>query len=159
MTMIEDCLVLSVTAPSDAAGLPVMVWLHGGAYVSGSGEAAKYDADDLARLGRVVVVRVSSRLGILGYLSPSGTDNLGLRDQLLALQWVRDNIAAFGGDPRRVTVFGQSAGADSILSPMLCEQNIGLFQRAILQSAAPGNAQGTQQDDRGDADGGGSRYR
>jgi para-nitrobenzyl esterase len=134
----EDCQVLSVTAPSDATGLPVMVWLHGGAYVSGGGEAPKYDVDELARRGRVVVVRVTYRLGVFGYLSPSGVDNLGLRDQIQALQWVHDNIAAFGGDPDRVTVFGQSAGADSVLSLMLSEQTTGLFQRAILQSAPLG---------------------
>ena len=138
LAMSADCQVLSVTAPSDADGLPVLVWLHGGAYVSGGGEAPKYDADELARSGRVVVVRVSYRLGILGYLSPSGVDNLGLRDQILALQWVHDNIAAFGGDPDRVTVFGQSAGGDSVFALMLCEQTTGLFQRAIMQSAPLG---------------------
>jgi para-nitrobenzyl esterase len=138
LAMSPDCQVLSVTAPSDADGLPVMVWLHGGAYVSGGGESAHYDADELARTGRVVVVRVSYRLGVLGYLSPSGVDNLGLRDQILALQWVHDNIATFGGDPDRVTVFGQSAGGDSVFSLMLCEQTAGLFQRAIMQSAPLG---------------------
>lgn len=138
LAMSPDCQVLSVTAPSDADGLPVMVWLHGGAYVSGGGEAPKYDADQLARTGRVVVVRVSYRLGVLGYLSPSGVDNLGLRDQILGLQWVRGNIAAFGGDPDQVTVFGQSAGGDSVFSLMLCEQTVGLFHRAIMQSAPLG---------------------
>lgn len=138
----EDCQVLSVTAPSDADGLPVMVWLHGGAYVSGGGEAEKYDADELASGGRVVVVRVSYRLGVLGYLSPSGIDNLGLRDQILALRWVHDNIGAFGGDPDRVTVFGQSAGADSVYSLMLCDETTGLFQRAIMQSAPLGVREG-----------------
>jgi para-nitrobenzyl esterase len=138
LAMSEDCQVLSVAAPSDASGLPVMVWLHGGAYVSGGGETPKYDADELVRRGRVVVVRVSYRLGVLGYLSPSGVDNLGLRDQILALRWVHDNIGVFGGDPDRVTVFGQSAGADSVLSLMLCEQTTGLFQRAIMQSAPLG---------------------
>jgi para-nitrobenzyl esterase len=138
LAMSEDCQVLSVTAPSDADGLPVMVWLHGGAYVSGGGEAPKYDADELASTGRVVVVRVSYRLGVLGYLSPSGVDNLGLRDQILALQWVHDNIAAFGGDPDRVTVFGQSAGGDSVFSLMLCDQAVKLFRRAIMQSAPLG---------------------
>jgi para-nitrobenzyl esterase len=138
LEMSEDCQVLSVTAPSDANGLPVMVWLHGGAYVSGGGEAPKYDADELARGGRVVVVTVTYRLGVFGYLSPSGVDNLGLRDQILALQWVHDNIGAFGGDPDRVTVFGQSAGADSVLSLMLCEQTTGLFRRAVMQSAPLG---------------------
>ena len=96
----------------DADGLPVMVWFHGGAYVSGSGESPNYDPDDLVGEGRVVVVTVSDRLGIFGYCTPRGVDedNLGLRDQLLALRWVHDNIAAFGGDPARVTLFGQSAG-------------------------------------------------
>ena len=144
LAMSEDCQVISVTAPSDATGLPVMVWFHGGAYVSGAGEAQKYDADDLARGGHVVVVRVGYRLGVLGYLSPSGVDNLGLRDQILALQWVRDNIGAFGGDPDRVTVFGQSAGGDSVYSLMLCEQSTGLFHRAIMQSAPLGARQGRE---------------
>jgi para-nitrobenzyl esterase len=138
LPMSEDCQVLSVTAPSGADGLPVMVWLHGGAYVSGGGEAPKYEADALAQRGRVVVVRVSYRLGVFGYLSPSGVDNLGLRDQILALQWVHDNIEAFGGARDRVTVFGQSAGADSVFSLMLCEQTRGLFQRAIMHSAPLG---------------------
>lgn len=138
LSLSEDCQVVSVTAPGDADGLPVMVWLHGGAYVSGSGETPKHDADALALHGRVVVVRVSYRLGVLGYLSPTGVDNLGLRDQILALRWVRDNIGAFGGDADRVTVFGQSAGADSVYSLMLCDEARGLFRRAIMQSAPLG---------------------
>lgn len=136
----EHCQVLSVTAPVDADRLPVMVWFHGGAYVSGGGEAAKYDPDLLVVEGRIVVVTVTYRLGVFGYLNlhdPSA-ENLGLRDQLLALQWVRDNIAAFGGDPDRVTVFGQSAGADSVVSLLLCSEATGLFHRAILQSAPLG---------------------
>ncbi|MGV9673912.1 carboxylesterase family protein [Nocardia sp. NPDC003482] len=135
----EDCLVLSVTAPDDAAGLPVMVWFHGGAYMSGGGEAPKYDPDDLAREG-VVVVNVTYRLGVLGYLTPTGTgvDNLGLLDQIAALHWVRDNIAAFGGDPASVTVFGQSAGADSVLALIAAPTARGLFRRAIAQSAPTG---------------------
>jgi para-nitrobenzyl esterase len=144
LAMSEDCQVLSVTAPSDANGLPVMVWFHGGAYVSGGGESPKYDADDLAGRGRVVVVRVSYRLGVLGYLSPSGVDNLGLRDQILALEWVRANIAAFGGDADQLTVFGQSAGADSVFSLMLCERTAGLFRRAIMQSAPLGVRDGRE---------------
>ena len=133
----EDCQVLTVTAPSDADGLPVLVWFHGGAYVSGSGESPNYDPDDLVTEGRVVVVTVSYRLGIFGYCTPLGVDedNLGLRDQLLALRWVHDNIAAFGGDPQRVTLFGQSAGGDSVYSLMLSEAADGLYSRAIIQSA------------------------
>ena len=140
----EDCQVLSVTAPSDADGLPVMVWFHGGAYVSGSGESPKYDPDALVTEGRVVVVTVSYRLGIFGYCTPLGVDdvNLGLRDQLLALQWVRDNIAGFGGDPQRVTLFGQSAGGDSVYSLMLSQAADGMYSRAIIQSAPLGMRDG-----------------
>lgn len=140
LTASEQCQVLSVTAPADATGLPVMVWFHGGAYVSGGGEAAKYDPDLLVAEGRVVVVTVTYRLGVFGYLNlpDPTTENLGLRDQICALQWVRDNIAAFGGDPQRVTVFGQSAGGDSAWSLLLCDEAIGLFTRAILQSAPLG---------------------
>lgn len=137
LTTDENCLVLSVTAPANAQRLPVMVWFHGGAYVAGSGESAKYDPAALARAGNVVVVNVSYRLGIFGYLAPPGVgaDNLGLRDQILALRWVQDNIAAFGGDAANVTAFGQSAGAHSVWSLMLSEGAAGLFHRAILQSA------------------------
>ncbi|MGW6445376.1 carboxylesterase family protein [Lentzea sp. NPDC055074] len=128
----EHCHVLSVTAPAGASGLPVMVWFHGGAYVTGSGESAKYETSLLASEG-VVVVSVSYRLGVFGYLH----DNLGLLDQLTALRWVRDNIASFGGDPANVTAFGQSAGADSVYALMLTDTE-GLFHRAILQSAPLG---------------------
>ena len=140
LEMSERCQVLSVTAPADATGLPVMVWFHGGAYVSGSGEAAKYDPDALVREGRVIVVRVSYRLGILGFLNlaDAGWDNLGLLDQIAALRWVQDNITAFGGDPGRVTVFGQSAGGYSALALMMCPETEALFSRAILQSAPLG---------------------
>lgn len=137
LTPDEQHQVLAVTAPAGATGLPVMVWFHGGAYMAGTGEAAIYDADSLALEGNVVVVSVSYRIGSFGYLPPKGfgDNNVGLRDQILALQWVRDNIAAFGGDPGLVTAFGQSAGADSILALMLSPAADGLFHRAILQSA------------------------
>jgi para-nitrobenzyl esterase len=136
----EQCQILSVTAPSDARGLPVMVWFHGGAYMSGSGEAPKYDPGALAGEGRVVVVTVSYRLGIFGYLNPqaAGDENLGLRDQILALRWTQQHIAAFGGDPSQVTIFGQSAGGDSVMSLILSTETTGLFNRAILQSAPLG---------------------
>ncbi|WP_223165795.1 carboxylesterase family protein [Lentzea indica] len=136
----EHCQVLSVTAPVGAADLPVMVWFHGGAYVTGSGESTKYDASLLASEG-VVVVSVSYRLGVFGYLR----DNLGLLDQLVALRWVRDNIAAFGGDPANVTAFGQSAGADSVYALMVATDEV-LFHRAILQSA-PLGARGPERAD------------
>jgi para-nitrobenzyl esterase len=146
----EDCLVVSVTAPENADGLPVMVWFHGGAYVAGGGESPKYDAGALVREGGVVVVSVTYRLGVFGYLAPpdaGADDNLGLRDQILALRWVRDNVAAFGGDPGNVTVFGQSAGGDSVLGLMLCVDAAGLFHRAVVQSAPLGI--GTQNADVG----------
>lgn len=135
----EDCLVLSVTAPTAAQNFPVMVWLHGGGYVSGGGEAQKYDADELAREG-IVVVRVTFRLGGFGYLTPKGVghSNLGVRDQIEALRWVSTNIGRFGGNPREVTLFGQSAGGDAILALMECESAEGLFSRAIVQSAPLG---------------------
>jgi para-nitrobenzyl esterase len=136
----EACLVVSVTAPALADGLPVMVWLHGGAYLTGGGEAPKYDPDALVREGNVVVVNVTYRLGVFGYLAPdrAGVTNAGLRDQIAALKWVRRNIAAFGGDPSNVTVFGQSAGADSVLCLLVADGTEGLFHRAIVQSAPLG---------------------
>ena len=135
----EDCQVVSVTAMADAADQPVLVWFHGGAYVSGAGEAPQYDADDLAREG-IVVVSVTYRLGVLGYLTPPGTDhdNLGLHDQIAALRWVQASIAAFGGDPDRVTIAGHSAGGDAVVSMMLSADADGLYQRAIVQSAPLG---------------------
>jgi para-nitrobenzyl esterase len=142
----EQCQVLSVTAPCGAQGFPVMVWFHGGAYMSGSGEAPKYDPDALVREGRVVVVTVSYRLGIFGYLNPhaDGQENLGLRDQILALRWTQQHIAAFGGDPSQVTIFGQSAGGDSVMSLILSRETTGLFHRAILQSAPLGLRNGRE---------------
>jgi para-nitrobenzyl esterase len=136
----EACLVVSVTAPTLADGLPVMVWLHGGAYLTGGGEAPKYDPDALVREGNVVVVNVTHRLGAFGYLTPdgAGVTNAGLRDQIAALKWVQRNIAAFGGDPSNVTVFGQSAGADSVLCLLVADGTDGLFHRAIMQSAPLG---------------------
>ncbi|HEX8867571.1 MAG TPA: carboxylesterase family protein, partial [Lentzea sp.] len=136
LTFDENCQVLSITAPEDASDLPVMVWFHGGGYVTGSGESRKYDSSLLASEG-VVVVNVSYRLGVFGYLR----DNLGLQDQAVALRWVRDNIAAFGGDPSNVTAFGQSAGADSVYALMLTSDEP-LFHRAILQSAPFGARSG-----------------
>jgi para-nitrobenzyl esterase len=122
-----------------------MVWFHGGAYMSGSGEAPKYDPGALASEGRVVVT-VSYRLGIFGYLNPhtDGEENLGLRDQILALQWTQQHIAAFGGNPSQVTIFGQSAGGDSVMSLILCKETTGLFNRAILQSAPLGLRNGRE---------------
>lgn len=133
----EDCLRVSVTVPAGTApdaALPVMVWIHGGSYVTGAGDLAIYDPSDLVREQQVVVVNVTYRLGLFGYLPRPGiSGNLGLLDQRAALQWVHDNIAAFGGDPGNVTVFGESAGGDSVAHLMLC--TTGLMRRAIIQSA------------------------
>ncbi|MEU7750073.1 carboxylesterase family protein [Nonomuraea sp. NPDC049158] len=134
----EDCLSLDVWAPG-GSGLPVLVWLHGGGFTSGSGGEAWYDGALLARRGEMVVITVTYRLGALGYLyRPGGQANLGLLDQMLALRWVRRNVARFGGDPDRVTLAGQSAGAMSALA-MLRHPDCGeLFQRVILQSLPAG---------------------
>ncbi|MDO3401286.1 carboxylesterase family protein [Mycolicibacterium neoaurum] len=136
----EDCLVLSVTAPVNAHDAPVMVWFHGGAYLSGGGEAAKYDADALVAEGDVVVVTVTYRLGVFGYLAPdqAADGNAGLRDQIAALRWVQRNVRAFGGNPANVTVFGQSAGGDSVLCLLVADDVEGLLHRAIIQSAPLG---------------------
>lgn len=116
--MSEDCLRLSIVRPADVAEgerLPVMVWIHGGSYVSGCGDSSITDPADLVREQRVLVVTVTYRMGILGFLSSRHSPgNLGLMDQREAFRWVRRNIAAFGGDPGNVTAFGESAGADSI---------------------------------------------
>jgi para-nitrobenzyl esterase len=139
----EDCLYLNVWAPrvEPGAKLPVMVWLHGGALIFGAGSLPLYDGAALAKQG-VVVVTVNYRLGPLGYFvhpaldkaAPGGPANFGLLDQIAALRWVRQNIAAFGGDPQQVTLFGQSAGAQSVLALMASPSARGLFQRAIAQS-------------------------
>lgn len=131
----EVCQVLSVFTPSLSGKRPVMVWIHGGAYISGGGEEAWYDASRLAEEGDVVTVTITYRLGALGYLhaDQSHATNVGLRDQLMALRWIRDNISQFGGDPDCVTVFGQSAGAHSIAAILATEPSPP-FRRAIMQS-------------------------
>jgi para-nitrobenzyl esterase len=135
----EDCLRLSITAPAGAgpdARLPVLVWLHGGSYTAGGGDLPIYDPTALAREQGVVVVAVTYRLGVLGFLGDGERipANLGLLDQTEALRWVRANIAAFGGDPGCVTLFGQSAGADAIAHLLLHDETRGLFRRILLQS-------------------------
>ncbi|AOR30574.1 carboxylesterase [Streptomyces fodineus] len=135
----EDFLNLNVWTPDPAGRLPVMVWLHGGAFSNGSGSVPGYDGTAFARDG-VVLVTLNYRLGAHGflYLGPEDTApaNLGLLDQIAALEWVRDTIASFGGDPDRVTVFGQSAGAMSIGALLAMPAAKGLFHRAVLQSGA-----------------------
>lgn len=133
----DDILNLNVWAPSSGVGLPVMVFLHGGAFANGSSSVGTYDGSAFARDG-VVLVSVNYRLGTDGFLYLGDGDhaNLGLQDQVAALRWVRDNIAVFGGDPKRVTVFGESAGAMSIAMLLAMPSARGLFHRAILQSGA-----------------------
>jgi para-nitrobenzyl esterase len=135
----EDCLRVSITAPDDIgpdAELPVLVWLHGGSYTAGGGDLPIYDPRALVREQRVIVVAVTYRLGVLGFLGDGERipANLGLLDLIEALRWVRANIAAFGGDPECVTLFGQSAGADAIAHLLLCGETRGLFRRVLLQS-------------------------
>lgn len=137
----EDCLTLTLWTPNaDARGRPVMIWLHGGAYSSGAGSLPWYAGDRFAANGDVVFVSVNYRLGALGFLYLPGVSdgNMGLLDQVQALRWVRDNIAAFGGDPGNVTLVGQSAGGGSIAALMTMPEAKGLFQRGILQSPGMG---------------------
>ena len=138
----EDCLSLNVWASSNTRPgdrKPVLVWLHGGAYVLGAGSQPLYDGRRLAGAG-VIVVTVNYRIGAFGFLDlssfGSGFDsNIGLRDVLAALGWVRDNIAAFGGDPERVTLFGESAGAGIVTTLLAVPAAAGLFAGAIAQSS------------------------
>lgn len=141
----EDCLYLNVWTPAaDRGRRPVLVWIHGGAFVLGSGSQMLYDGATLARRGDVVVVTVNYRLGALGFLRLRdrfgerlpASGNEGLLDQVAALEWVRDEIAAFGGDPGKVTIFGESAGAMSCATLLGMPRARGLFHRAILQSGA-----------------------
>ncbi|MFF7981024.1 carboxylesterase family protein [Streptomyces sp. NPDC007901] len=130
----EDVLNLSVTAPVDGAGCPVLVWVHGGGFLAGSPASPWYDGRSFARDG-VVTVTVGYRLGVDGFAPLDGVPaNLGLRDVLLALDWVRENIAAFGGDPGRVTLAGQSAGGAAVLALLSSPAAEGWFQRAVSMS-------------------------
>ena len=133
----EDCLTLTIWTPApDGAKRPVLVWIHGGAFSSGAGSLPWYSGERFAANGGMVVVSINYRLGALGFLCLPGVSegNLGLLDQLAALDYVRANIAAFGGDPENVTVAGQSAGAAAIVILMTMPRAGGLFRRAILQS-------------------------
>jgi para-nitrobenzyl esterase len=147
----EDCLFLNIWSPgADDAKRPVIVWIYGGAFSMGESSAPMYDGENLSRNGDVVFVSFNYRVGILGFYDftcfpiarSGGLDyarfhtNAGLHDQILALTWIRENIAAFGGDPANVTIMGESAGASSVLSLMACPAAKGLFQKAICQSPA-----------------------
>jgi para-nitrobenzyl esterase len=130
----DDYLNLNIWTPDAAASLPVMVFIHGGSWAIGSGAVPGYDGANFARDG-VVLVTINYRLGIEGFVwFGEGAPNLGMLDQVCALEWVRDNIASFGGDPERVTVFGESAGGMSVGTLLAMPAAQGLFVRAIAQS-------------------------
>ncbi|PXW35420.1 UNVERIFIED_CONTAM: carboxylesterase type B [Williamsia faeni] len=143
----EDSLILNVVAPAKASTepRPVMVFIHGGAYILGSTATPLYYGHDLVRRGDVIFVSMNYRLGPLGYGDFTALStperpfesNLGLRDQVAALQWVQDNIAEFGGDPGNVTLFGESAGGNAVTTLMATPAAAGLFHRAIAESSAP----------------------
>ena len=141
----EDCLYMNIFAPADAAGrdLPVMVFIHGGAFVLGSGAWDTYDGSTLAEEGDVIVASINYRLGPLGFWGShqfgepeAESGNQGLTDQIAALRWVQQYISAFGGDPAQVTIFGESAGAMSVCTLMATPAAEGLFARAIMQSGS-----------------------
>ena len=142
LRMSEDCLTLDITAPAHARRAPVMVWIHGGTLIWGTGHSRSYNGRAFARRG-IVLVSINYRLGVLGYLahpelsreSAAGVSgNYGLLDQIAALRWVRANIAAFGGDPANVTIFGESAGALSVELLVASPAARGTFDRAIAES-------------------------
>lgn len=138
----EDCLYLNIWSPgTDGSKRPVLFWIHGGAYISGSGSITAYDGSVLAKNGEVVVVTINYRLGPFGFLYtkdlPDGDlidTNVGHRDQLMALNWVRENIASFGGDPENITIFGESAGGASVVNLLGSPLAKGLFHKAIVES-------------------------
>jgi para-nitrobenzyl esterase len=144
LTMSEDCLVLNVWTPALADGKkrPVMFWCHGGAFIAGSGSAPWYDGTNLCLKGDVVVVTINHRLGAFGYLhlediagaAFAGSGSVGMLDIVAGLEWVRDNIAAFGGDPANVTIFGESGGGAKVSVLMAMPAAHGLFHKAIIQS-------------------------
>jgi para-nitrobenzyl esterase len=141
----EDCLYLNITVPASrppatgvSHGKPVIVWIHGGAYVGGSADI--YPLDYFARLGDVIIVSINYRLGVFGFMAhpafdPAHNGSLGLEDQREALRWVKRNIGVFGGDPRNITLAGESAGAASVCMQLIApHEAAGLFQKAIIQS-------------------------
>jgi para-nitrobenzyl esterase len=154
----EDCLTLNVWTPAagDGRRRPVLVWIHGGGFVFGSGSQAPYDGTGLSALGDVVVVTLNYRLGALGFLAlPALAEeaggvcgNFGLLDQIAALEWVRDHAPAFGGDPDQVTIFGESAGGMSVGTLLGTPTARGLFWRAIAQSGAAHNVSTPEQGER-----------
>ena len=150
----EDCLFLNVYTPAtDAARRPVLFWIHGGGFSHGAGSQPAYDGGPLVERGDVVVVTINYRVGALGYLYLGGhggdewgaAANAGQLDQIAALEWVRDNIAACGGDPDNVTIFGQSAGGVAVGTLLAMPAARGLFRRAILQSGTASRLAGSEQ--------------
>lgn len=141
----EDCLVLNVWSPDLDGSAPVMVWLHGGGYSVGTASSPLYDGTNLAGRNDVVVVSVNHRLGLAGFMDVSrrlGDDyadsaNVGMLDVVAALEWVRDNIERFGGDPSRVTVFGESGGGGKVSVLLAMPSAVGLFHRAVIESGPP----------------------
>jgi para-nitrobenzyl esterase len=143
----EDCLTLNVFTPNIKKNsnkkkpVPVMVWIHGGGLVTGG--SFLYDPSPLVLAGNVIVVTINYRLGLLGFFAHQAIDaeghtngNYGFMDQQLALKWVNDNIAAFGGDPKRITIFGESAGGQSVYGNLASPTAAGLFEGAIAESGA-----------------------
>ncbi len=139
----EDCLSLNIWSPAaDGKKRPVMFWIHGGGFIVGAGSSDLYNGANLAQNGDVVVVSFNYRLGVLGFLFFEGDaatkagleNNLGIKDQIAALKWVKENIAAFGGDPNQVTIFGESAGGTSVETLLACPAARGLFKGAIAES-------------------------
>jgi para-nitrobenzyl esterase len=153
----EDCLYLNVWTPSlEGSNRPVFVWIHGGGFASGSASQPVYDGSILARFGDAVLVTLQYRLGALGFLDVSRFDtgegaavsNRGLLDLVFALEWVREEIGAFGGDPEQVTVIGESSGAMAVATLLGTPRARGLFQKAILESGAAHHVSTTEQAER-----------
>ncbi|MEJ2248455.1 MAG: carboxylesterase/lipase family protein [Candidatus Lokiarchaeota archaeon] len=132
----EDCLTLNIWTPAiDDKKRPVMFWIHGGSFIMGGSKSPIYDGSQLAQRGDVVVVSINYRLGAFGYLYiPGVTANVGQLDQILALKWIHNNIAKFGGDPDNITIFGESAGAYAVITLLAMPSAKGLFRRIIAQS-------------------------
>lgn len=160
----EDCLTLNVWTPHSTPGapLPVMVWIHGGGFFAGGSASPLLDGQRLAEQGGLIVVSMNYRLGQLGFLAhpslPVPGGNWGLLDQQAALRWVRDNIAAFGGDPERVTLIGESAGGTSVCMHVVAPSSRGLFQRIVVQSGPCVDAKGDPSYDLAPAHGQGAAF-